>query len=50
MENATLILILSLVLLCFLMIYDSKPCKCKKLEENFGGFTNRRLVKSEFGK
>ena len=39
MENGPLILILSLVvLLCFLMIYDSIPSKHTKLEENFDGF------------
>ena len=51
MENGPLIFILSLVvLLCFLMIYDSIPSKYKKLKENFGGFMNKRLVKFEFEK
>ena len=47
MENGPLIFILVLVaLVCFIMYYDL-PTKYTKLEENFGGFMNKRLVKFE---
>ena len=50
MENGPLIFILVLVALdCFIMYYDL-PSKNTKLEENFGGFMNKRLVKFEFEK
>ena len=32
------------------MIYDSIPSKYTKIEENFAGFMNRRLVKFDFEK
>ena len=34
---------------CFI-VYDSIPCKYTKLEESFGGFMNRSLVRFEYEK
>ena len=34
----------------FYMIYDSIPIKYKKLEESFGGFINRNLIRFEYQK
>ena len=48
MENGPLIFILVLVaFVCFIMYYDL-PSKYTKLEEHFGGFRNKNLVRIEF--
>ena len=50
MENGPVIFIIVLVaFVCFIMFYES-PSKYTKLEENFGEFLNKRLVKFEFEK
>ena len=50
MENGPLIFILVLVaFVCFIMYYDL-PSKYTKLEGNFGGLTNKSLVRFEFEK
>ena len=46
--NAILIFIF-LIMICY-MIYDKMPSKYTKLEESFGGFMNRSLVRFEFEK
>ena len=38
------------VIMLFYMIYDSIPSKYAKLEENFGGFMNRSLIRFEYEK
>ena len=38
-----------IIVICFI-IYDSIPSKYTKLEESFGGFMNRSLVRFEYEK
>ena len=50
MQTGSVVLFLFLkVIFCFI-IFDSMPSKYTKLEENFGGFMNRSLVKFEYEK
>ena len=48
MEIGLIIFILFLVTVFCYLVYSDLPSKYKKLEENFGGFMNRRLVRFEF--
>ena len=50
MEKVSLILILLLVVAVCYLIYDSKPSKYTKLDENFGGFIHRRVLTFEIEK
>ena len=43
----TIIIFIFLIGICYI-IYDSIPSKYTKLEENFGGFMNRSLVRFEY--
>ena len=50
METGSLVFILILIIgICFI-IYDSIASKHTKLEESFGGFMNRSLVRFEYEK
>ena len=50
METGSVVFILFLInILCFI-IFDSIPTKYTKLEESFGGFMNRSLVRFEYEK
>ena len=42
-------LFIIIILICYI-IYDSRPSKNTKLEESFGGFMNRSLVRFEYEK
>ena len=48
METVSVVLFLKFII-CFI-IYDSIPSKYTKLEESFGGFMNRSLVRFEYEK
>ena len=50
METGCAIAIFVLLIGICYIIYDSKPSKYTKLEENYGGFINRSLVRFEFEK
>ena len=50
MEKVSLILILLLVVAACYIIYDSMPSKLTKLDENFGGFKHRSVLRFEFEK
>ena len=50
MEKGSLIFILLLVVAVCYIIYDSMPSKYTRLDENFGGFINRRVLRFEFEK
>ena len=47
--SAVFIFIIIIIGICYI-IYDSRPSKYTKLEESFGGFMNRSLVRFEFEK
>ena len=50
METGSAVIIsVFLIRICYI-IYDSIPSKYTKLEENFGGFMNRSLVRFEYEK
>ena len=48
METGCEIFIFCFVIMLCYMIYNSIPSKYTKLEENFGGFINRSLIKFEY--
>ena len=50
MEKVSLILILLLVVAVCYIIYDSMPSKYTKLDENFGGFIHRSVLRFDFEK
>ena len=50
METGSKVFILFLIIILCFIIYDSIPSKYTKLEESFGGFMNRSLVRFEFEK
>ena len=50
METGCAIFIFSFVIIICYMIYNSIPSKYTKLEESFGGFINRSLIKFEYEK
>ena len=50
METGSVVFILFLIIILCFIIYDSTPSKYTKLEENFGGFMNRSLVRFEYEK
>ena len=50
METGGVVFILFLIIILCFIIYDSIPSKYTKLEESFGGFMNRSLVKFEYEK
>ena len=50
MEKVSLILILLLVVAFCYIIYDSRPSKYTKLDESFGGFKHRNVLRFEFEK
>ena len=45
--GSAVIIFIFLIEICYL-IYDSIPSKYTKLEESFGGFMNRSLVRFEY--
>ena len=47
--GSPVIIFIFLIGICY-MIYDSIPSKYTKLEESFGGFMNRSLVRLEYEK
>ena len=47
--GSTVIIFIIIIVICFI-IYDSIPSKFTKLEESFGGFMNRSLIKFEYEK
>ena len=47
--GSAVIIFISLIGICYI-IYDSIPRKYTKLEENFGRFMNRSLVRFEYEK
>ena len=50
METGSVVIIfIFLIIFCFI-VYDSIPSKYAKLEESFGGFMNRSLVRFEYEK
>ena len=50
METGSVVIIfIFLIIFCFI-VYDSIPSKYAKLEESFGGFLNRSLVRFEYEK
>ena len=48
-EGSAVIIFIFLMGICYI-IYDSIPSKYTKLEESFGGFMNRSLVRFEYEK
>ena len=50
METGSAIFICILIIIFCFILYDSIPRKCKKLEESFGGFMSRSLVRFEYEK
>ena len=50
METDSIFFILFLIVIFSFIIYDSIPSKYTKLEESFGGFMNRSLVRFEYEK
>ena len=47
--GSAVIVFIFLIAICYI-IYDSIPSKYTKLEENFGGFMNKSLVRIEYEK
>ena len=47
--GSAVIIFIFLIVICYI-IYDSIPSKYTKLEVNFGGFTNKSLVRFEYEK
>ena len=50
METGSAVIIFIFLIGIFYVIYDSIPSKYTKLEESFGGFLNRSLVRFEYEK
>ena len=50
MELGLIIFILVFIAVFCYIVYDSMPSKYTKLEESFGGFINRSLVRFEYEK
>ena len=50
METGSAIFICILINMFCFILYDSIPSENTKLEENFGGFMNRSLVRFEYEK
>ena len=50
METGSVVFISFLIIILCFIIYDSIPSKYTKLEEGFGGFMNRSLVRFEYEK
>ena len=50
MEIGLIIFILAFIAVVCYLVYSDLPSKYTKLEENFGGFMNRSLVRFEFEK
>ena len=50
METGSAVIICIFLIIICILIYDSIPSKYRKLEENFGGFTNKSLVRFEHQK
>ena len=50
METGSAVFIFIIIIGICYIIYDSRPSKSTKLEENFGGFMNRSLVRFEYEK
>ena len=48
-KRGILFFLIIIIGICYLL-YDSIPSKYTKLEESFGGFMNRNLVRSEYEK
>ena len=48
METGSAVFILIIIIGICYIIYDSRPSKYTKLEESFGGFMIRRLVRFIF--
>ena len=48
-KGGILFFLIVIIIFCFI-IYDSIPVKYTKLEESFGGFMNRNLVRFEYEK
>ena len=44
--DSTVIIFFTIIVICFIL-YDPIPSKHTKLEESFGGFMNRNLVRFE---
>ena len=49
METGSAVFFIIIIGICYI-IYDSRPSKYTKLEESFGGFMNRSLVRFEYEK
>ena len=47
--GSTVIVFIIIIVICFI-VYDSIPSKYTKLEESFGRFMNRSLVRFEYEK
>ena len=50
METGSAVFIFIIIIGICYIIYDSRPSKYTKLEENFDGFMNRSLVRFEYEK
>ena len=50
METGSAVFIFIIIIGICYIIYDSRPSKYTKLEESFGGFMNRSLVRFEYEK
>ena len=50
METGSAVFIFIIIIGICYIIYDSRPTKYTKLEESFGGFMNRSLVRFEYEK
>ena len=50
METGSAVFIFIIIIGICYKIYDSRPSKYTKLEESFGGFVNRSLVRFEYEK
>ena len=50
MDKGGILFFLIIIIGIIYIIYDSIPSKYTKLEENFGGFMNRSLVRFEYEK
>ena len=50
METGSAVFIFIIIIAICYIIYDSRPSKYTKLEESFGGFMNRSLVRFEYEK
>ena len=48
METGSAVFIFIIIIGICYIIYDSRPSKYTKLEESFGGFMNRSLVRFEY--